>query len=95
MEANKTAHCPAFNHLIVMIKSGVIGEVVDIEASVSQLLDKSGREFDPNQSGGALYEQGSSVLLPMVKLLGTECRNINIYSRMEMGLIFTQRSVTL
>ena len=24
MEANKTAHCPAFNHLMVMIKSGVI-----------------------------------------------------------------------
>ena len=47
MEANKTAHCPAFNHLMVMIKSGVIGEVVDIEASLSKLLsDKSLREFD-------------------------------------------------
>ena len=30
MEADKTAHCPAFNHLMVMIKSGVIGEVVDV-----------------------------------------------------------------
>ena len=39
MEANKTAHCPAFNHLMVMIKSGLIGDVVDIEASLSQLLD--------------------------------------------------------
>ena len=39
MEANKTAHCPAFNHLIVMIKSGVIGEVVDVEASLSKLWD--------------------------------------------------------
>ena len=49
MEANKTAHCPAFNHLMVMIKSGVIGEVVDIEASLSKLWDddKSLREFDP------------------------------------------------
>lgn len=46
MEANKTAHCPAFNHLMVMIKSGLIGEIVDIEASCSQLLDKTGREFD-------------------------------------------------
>ena len=43
MEANKTAHCPAFNHLMVIIKSGSIGEVVDIEASLSQLLDKNGR----------------------------------------------------
>ncbi|MBQ7774101.1 MAG: Gfo/Idh/MocA family oxidoreductase, partial [Bacteroidales bacterium] len=40
MEANKTAHCPAFNRLIVLIKSGVIGTVVDIEASLSKLLDK-------------------------------------------------------
>lgn len=86
MEANKTAHCPAFNHLTVMIKSGVIGEVVDIEASVSQLLNKHGREFDPSQSGGALYEQGSSVLLPMIKLLGTKYKNLNIYSRMENGV---------
>ena len=45
MEANKTAHCPAFNHLMVIIKSGSIGEVVDIEASLSQLLDKNGRNL--------------------------------------------------
>jgi len=68
MEANKTAHCPAFNHLMVMIKSGVIGEVVDIEASLSQLLDKRGREFDLKQGGGALFEQGSYPLLPIFKL---------------------------
>ena len=29
MEANKTAHCPAFNHLMVMIKSGVIAPLID------------------------------------------------------------------
>ena len=64
MEANKTAHCPAFNHLMVMIKSGVIGEVVDIEASLSKLLaDKSLREFDPEQAGGSL-EAGVQWRLP-------------------------------
>lgn len=52
MEANKTAHCPAFNHLMVMIKSGVIGEVADIEASLSKVWnDKTLREFDPHQAG--------------------------------------------
>lgn len=86
MEANKTAHCPAFNHLMVMIKSGIIGEVVDIEASVSQLLDKSGREFDPILGGGALFEQGSTVMLPIFKLLGIDYRNLNLYSRMENGV---------
>lgn len=91
MEANKTAHCPAFNHLMLMIKSGVIGDVVDIEASLSQLLDKRGREFDPTQAGGALYEEGSYPLLPIFKLMGTDYESLNLYSRMENGVdVFTK-----
>lgn len=83
MEANKTAHCPAFNHLMVLIKSGLIGDVVDIEASLSQLLDKNGREFDPEQAGGALYEEGSYPLLPIMKLLGINYEGLNFYSKLE------------
>ena len=92
MEAHKTAHCPAFNHLMVMIKSGVIGEVVDVEASLSRLLsDKTRREFDASQAGGSLYESGSYPLLPIFRLLGTEYENLNLYSRMENGVdIFTK-----
>lgn len=91
MEANKTAHCPAFNHLMVLIKSGLIGEVVDIEASLSQLLDKNGREFDPNQAGGALYEEGSYPLLPIIKILGINYLDLNLYSRIENGVdIYTK-----
>lgn len=88
MEANKTAHCPAFNHLIVMIKSGVIGEVVDIDASLSKLWDDDMtlREFDPSQAGGSLYELGSYPLLPIIKLLGTNYDNLNLYSRMQGGV---------
>ena len=92
MEANKTAHCPAFNHLMVMIKSGAIGEVVDIEASLSRLLpDKTRREFDATQAGGSMYESGVYPLLPIFKLLGTDYKNLNIYSRMENGVdIYTK-----
>lgn len=88
MEANKTAHCPAFNHLIVMIKSGVIGEVVDIEASESKLWsdDMNLREFDPEQAGGSFYELGSYTLLPIVKLMGCHYENMNLYSRMKNGV---------
>lgn len=88
MEANKTAHCPAFNHLMVMIKSGVIGKVVDIEASLSKLWNekKNLREFDLTQAGGSFYELGSYTLLPIVKLLGCEYENLNLYSRMNDGV---------
>ena len=92
MEANKTAHCPAFNHLMVMIKSGAIGEVVDVEASLSRLLpDKTRREFDPVQAGGSMYESAVYPLLPIFRLLGTDYEELSIYSRMENGVdIYTK-----
>ena len=92
LEANKTAYCPAFNHLMTMIKSGLIGEVVDIEASESKVWgDKTLRELDPDQAGGSLYEMGSYPLLPIIKLMGTDIQNINFYSRMENGVdIYTK-----
>jgi glycerol-3-phosphate cytidylyltransferase len=93
MEANKTAHCPAFNHLMVLIKSGLIGDVVDIDVSLSQLLDKKGREFDPKQAGGALFEQGSYPLLPIFKLLGIQYDDLTLYSRMENGIDTYTRGV--
>lgn len=88
MEANKTAHCPAFNHLMVMIKSGVIGDVVDVEASLSKLWDddKTLREFDPKQAGGSMYELGSYPLLPILKLCGIQYEHLNLYSRMKDGV---------
>ncbi|MBO5865740.1 MAG: Gfo/Idh/MocA family oxidoreductase, partial [Bacteroidaceae bacterium] len=92
IEANKTAHCPAFNHLMVMIKSGAIGEVVDIEASLSRLLpDRTRREFDATQAGGSMYESAVYPLLPIFRLLGTEYTEMNLYSRMENGVdIYTK-----
>lgn len=95
MEANKTAHCPAFNHLMVMIKSGLIGEVVDVEASLSKLWDDnmSLREFDAEQAGGSMYELGSYPLLPIIKLLGVNYENLNIYSRMRNGVDMFTRGV--
>ena len=84
MEANKTAHAPAFNHLITMIKSGAIGEVVDINVSESKLWgEKFTRELDPKQAGGSMYEMGSYPLLPIIRLMGTDILNVNFYSKMK------------
>ena len=84
LEANKTAYSPAFNHLVTLVKSGLIGDVVGIDASESKLWGEENlkRELDPQMAGGSLYEMGSYPLLPIVKLLGTEYEQINIYSRM-------------
>lgn len=94
MEANKTAHSPAFNHLITMIKSGTIGEVVDVSASVSKLWgDRFTRELDPAQAGGSMYEMGSYPLLPILKLMGTGYTDVNFYSKLLGGIDIYTRGV--
>lgn len=92
LEANKTAYSPAFNHLISMIKSGMIGEIVDVDASESKLWgDKFTRELDSKQAGGSMYELGSYPLLPIIKLMGVNYENVNLYSRMERNVdIYTK-----
>ena len=104
LEANKTAFSPAFRHMVTLVKSGLIGDVVGIDASESKLWgDKNlKRELDPALAGGSLYEMGSYPLLPIAKLLGTDYLNINIYSRMNengvdvytRGVIMHQKAVS-
>lgn len=94
MEANKTAHCPAFNHLISMVKSGLIGDVVDVSASESKLWgDKFTRELDPEQAGGSMYEMGSYPLLPILKLMGIDYTDVHFYSKMKDGIDVYTRGV--
>lgn len=84
LEANKTAYCPAFNHLISLVKSGLVGDVVGIDASESKLWGEENlkRELDPKQAGGSMYEMASYPLLPILKLLGTDYEDVTMYSRL-------------
>lgn len=87
LEANKTAFCPAFNHLIAMVKSGVIGDVVDVEASESKVWGNPHlRELDPSQAGGSFFELGSYPLLPILRLMGTNIKETLFYSKMKNGV---------
>lgn len=91
LEASKTAHCPAFNHLVTLVKSGVIGEVVDVRASLSKLVEGHLRELDPQQAGGSMTELSPFPLLAIIKLLGKEYTDIQFYSKMKDGIdIFTK-----
>ena len=83
MVAHKTAYCPAFRHLVTMLKSGVIGKIVDINASVTTLTDDRSVKLDHNRFGGSMNENACFPLLPILKLLGQDVRNINFYSIMK------------
>lgn len=93
MEAHKTAFCPAFGHLITLVKSGMIGDVVDIDASVSSLVDENTRELDVMQAGGSITENCSFALLPIFKLLGTKYTDITFFSRIKNDVDIYTRGV--
>ncbi len=80
MEAVKTAYCPGFNQLVSVAKSGVIGDICDVEASFSRLTMPGMRETEDTKYGGAFTEFGSYCLLAIIKLLGREYSEIRFDS---------------
>ncbi len=91
LEASKTAFCPAFNHLITLVKSGVIGDVVDVKASLSKMVAPPTRELDPTQAGGAMNEHAPLTLLAIIKLLGCDFTYLDFHSKVEKGVdIYTK-----
>ena len=80
-EAIKTAYVPAFNRLIALAKSGIIGEIKDVDATFTKLItDDSLRELDKNQAGGSINELATYPLIVIFKLLGTKYNDLNFYS---------------
>ena len=91
LEASKTAFCHAFGHIVTLVKSGIVGDVVDVTASLSKMVSYPTRELDAKQAGGAMTEHAPLTLLAIVKLLGTNWRDISYHTKMENGVdIYTK-----
>jgi glycerol-3-phosphate cytidylyltransferase len=71
LEAVKTAFLPAFNKILDEIKTGVIGDIQEVRATFTKLInDKSVREWQ-SIYGGATNELSTYPLLLAMKILGT------------------------
>ena len=91
LEASKTAFCPAFGHIVTLVKSGIIGEVVDVSASLSKMVDAPTRELDPAQAGGAMTEHAPLTLMAIIKLLGIEWKDLSFHTKRQNGVdIYTK-----
>lgn len=94
LEASKTAFCPSFNHLVTLVKSGVIGDVVDVKTSLSKMVSAPTRELDKSQAGGAMNEHASLNMMAIIKILGREYEKVNFYSKIENGVdIYTKANI--
>ena len=91
MEGSKTAYCPAFGHIVTLIKSGIIGDVVDVKASLSKMVEPPTRELDAEQAGGAMTEHAPLTVMAIVKLLGIDWKEIDFHTKRENGVdIYTK-----
>lgn len=80
LEAIKTAYCPGFVQMMGIAKSGVIGRVCDVEACFTRLTDAGLRERTDLEYGGGFTEFGSHTLLPIMKLMGTNYKEVRFDS---------------
>ena len=81
MEGLKTAYCPGFKKIEEVLSSGVIGDVVDVEAAFTRLTAVGCREYDDKKYGGSFTEFGTYTMLPIFRFLGTDYCNVSIMSR--------------
>lgn len=87
MEAIKTAYAPGFIRMIGMAKSGIIGEIRDVEACFTKLTGDNTRELMDTEYGGSFTELASYTVLPIIKLLGADYKNIRFkYNNTDNGL---------
>lgn len=82
-EGIKTAYATAYNRMILLVKGGIIGAPVSIEATCTSL-----RRYDYRDSKimahvwSSMAAWGGTVLLPVFQLLGTRYRSCQMASRM-------------
>lgn len=94
MEASKTAYCPAFGHIVTLVKSGIIGDVVDVKASLSKVVEPPIRELDATQAGGAMTEHAPLNLMAIIKLLGIDWHEVRFHTKRENGVdVYTKGSI--
>lgn len=80
-EAIKTAYAPGFIRMIAVAKSGLIGKIVNVDASFTKLYqEENTREFSKENGGGSFTELATYPLLAITKLLGTEVVSTQAYS---------------
>lgn len=78
MCALKTAYSIAYSRMLLLVKSGRIGKVVSVDAVCTSLKEDVSKNSMP---WGALYDWGTTGLLPVFQLLGSQYDEKKIISK--------------
>lgn len=82
MDAIRTAYSTAFSRLLVLVKSGKIGDVVSVDATCTSLRTiSSDKNEDLDKGWNSICTWGPAALLPIFYLLGASYNQKTISSR--------------
>lgn len=83
MDAIKTAYATAYTRMLLLVKSGKIGNIVSVEATATSLRDiEIINNKDIKTTWNSICAWGPTVLLPVFQLLGTNYNQKSIVSKL-------------
>lgn len=72
MEAVKTAYATAYQRMLLLVKSGIIGRVVSVDAVCTSMRPPEASDFEEAENRlSCFYDWGPTALLPVFQILGT------------------------
>ncbi len=80
MDAIKTAYATAYNRLLLLVKSGRIGDVVSIDATCTSLVNLENKSDCISKNWNSICAWGPTALLPVFQLLGTNYQKMDLKS---------------
>ena len=80
MDGIKPAYATAYARLLLLIKSGAIGDVVSVDSTCTSLGDKEYREGVFVDKWNSICAWGPTALLPVFQILGTKFVDRHIFS---------------
>ena len=81
MDGIKTAYATAYDRLIVLAKSGRIGDIVSVDAVCTSMFDFQ-RHEDKTKVWNSITAWGPTAMLPIFHLLGTDYKRADISTRL-------------
>lgn len=80
MSAIRTAYSTAYSRLLLLVKTGVIGDVVSVDATCTTIRDVETESTSHIKSWNSICTWGPAAMLPVFQILGVNYVNININS---------------
>lgn len=81
MDGIKTAYSTAYDRLVVLAKSGRIGDIISVDAVCTSMFDFE-RHEDKSKVWNSITAWGPTAMLPIFHLLGTDYTRADITTRL-------------